>query len=149
MIISGKRIKTVKVKGNSYSRGYEYGEICKKEIKENIRQCIELCRSYRKINKETLFDNADKFIPALKKYDKSLLEEIQGIANGAGVSLKEIVLLNVKSELMNQLWGINSLHEGCSTFSIKTDNGKRTFLAQTWDWIKDASERMIILVEKR
>lgn len=73
---------------------------------------------------------------------------MKGIAEGAGLTLLDIVLLNVRSELMNQLWGINLLHEGCSTFAFKSDDSKKLFIAQTWDWLKFSADRMIIFVEK-
>ncbi len=144
----GIDIQVVQVTGDYFERGKQYGNICQGQIKHNVELCRELCMTNRKINLNELYTNVKKFIPALKRYDNEILLEMKGIAEGAQVKLEDIVLLNVRSELMNKLWGINTIHEGCSTFSIKSKNENKTFVAQTWDWLKMSQDKMIILVEK-
>ena len=137
LLIGDKDIKVIKLYGDYYSRGDRYVELCK-----------NLCISQRGIDEDILYQNVKKFIPAIKKYDKALLLEMQGIADGAGLTLEDIVLLNVRSELMNKLWGIDLIHEGCTTFTIKSADNNKLFMAQTWDWVKESLNRMILIVEK-
>ncbi len=146
--INGKKIKIVQISGDYFSRGLKYGTICKDDIIINIDLCRDLCMAYRKIETSKIYEEVKRFIPTLRKYDKNIFEELTGIAKGAGVNIEDIVLLNLRSEIMNKLWGVNCIHEGCSTFAISSSDENKTFVAQTWDWMNISSNRMIILVEK-
>lgn len=148
MEINGNKINIVQISGDHFSRGVKYGTICKNDIIINIELCKDLCMAYRKIDISKIYEEVKKFIPTLKKYDRNIFDELTGIAQGAEVNIEDIALLNLRSEIMNKLWGINCIHEGCSTFAINLNNENKTFVAQTWDWMNISSNRMIILVEK-
>ena len=55
-----------------------------------------------------------------------LVEEMRGLADGAGVDFEDILTLNVRTEIA---YGMFS--DGCTAFSWKT--GEKSFIAQNWD----------------
>ncbi|KAK1083296.1 hypothetical protein LTR33_003362 [Friedmanniomyces endolithicus] len=61
-----------------------------------------------------------------------------GIAEGAGVSLSDIITINVRTEIT---FGMFS--DGCTALGWKTRDG--SFLAQNWDWMEAQKENLIIL----
>jgi len=50
-----------------------------------------------------------------------------GISEGAGVSLSDIIAINVRTEI-----AFGMFSDGCTALGWKTRDG--SFLAQNWDW---------------
>lgn len=143
-------IPYVYTEGSNEERGYQHGSECAELIKTNINICKDMCCFLRETRWKIILQDVRRFINPIKKYDKGLFEEMEGIAEGAGVSLEEILLLNVRSEVMHPVWMKASITEGCTSFVITptlTKNGK-VFAAQTWDWINLAKECLIVLHSK-
>jgi len=67
------------------------------------------------------------FLPWLEASFPDYVEEMKGIANGAGLDLESIVALNVRTEI-----AYGMLSDGCTALSWKTSDS--SFLAQNWDW---------------
>lgn len=70
---------------------------------------------------------AVKFLPMLQSPQWTpLVNEMQGVADGAGVEFEDILTLNVRTEIA---YGMFS--DGCTALSWK--DGEKSFLAQNWD----------------
>ena len=74
-------------------------------------------------------DIANKFVPYLSKSWPQYLEEMRGIAEGAGVDVPSVLALNVRTEIA---YGMAKDADGCTAFAWKTPDGE-SFLAQNWD----------------
>lgn len=71
---------------------------------------------------------AEEFRESLEKKLPDVYAEMQGIAEGAGLDLLDIVALNCRSEI-----AMGNFSDGCTSLSWKKhDNGR--VLAQNWDW---------------
>jgi isopenicillin-N N-acyltransferase-like protein len=80
-----------------------------------------------------------------------LLEELAGIAEGAGVELAEIVALNCRGEIMYDNWfaHADAPHEvdGCTSFSL-TDSAAgdgHVYAGQNWDWRHAVRDTVVVL----
>lgn len=147
MTAKARQLPFIKVVGDNWERGYSHGVQCSNLIRRNIIICKELCKAMRKSDWQTLLEDAGRFIKPLKKNDWNIYQEFEGIAAGAGVSIEEIVFLNVRTDIHTPSWNKASLTKGCTSLIIgkeKTVNQK-VYAAQTWDWIKEAEEVLIIL----
>ena len=70
---------------------------------------------------------AVKFLPTLQQPAwMPLVEEMRGVAAGAGVDFEDILTLNVRTEIA---YGMFS--DGCTALSWKV--GSKSFIAQNWD----------------
>jgi isopenicillin-N N-acyltransferase-like protein len=70
---------------------------------------------------------AVKFLPTLQQPAwMPLVEEMRGLADGAGVDFRDILALNVRTEIA---YGMFS--DGCTAFSW--EDGEKSFIAQNWD----------------
>lgn len=60
-------------------------------------------------------------------------DEMRGIASGAGVELRDVVLLNARSEVLGDPPG----HCECTSIAVSPGSSAtgRPMLAQTWDWL--------------
>jgi len=54
----------------------------------------------------------------LKRYDRAIWNEIEGIAEGANISTEEIVFLNVRIEMMSPFFSKKYVAEGCTSFYL-------------------------------
>lgn len=70
--------------------------------------------------------NAQKFDQTAKEKWSAYHEEMQGIADGSGTELLDIVALNVRTEINFGLFS-----DGCTALAWKTE--KHAWLAQNWD----------------
>ncbi|XBX10025.1 C45 family autoproteolytic acyltransferase/hydrolase [Enterocloster clostridioformis] len=141
-------IPYIKVTGDNWDRGFSHGRQCSRLIKKNIEVCKRLCCYMRKVNPEILFADVRTFDNAIRKYDPNLYREMEAIAAGADVSTEEIVFLNVRTELSNVFWNkANISKKGCTSIFVGQERTvrRKIYMAQTWDWIEDAKEVIIML----
>ena len=97
--------------GSHKQVGRQHGERKKQEIQ---RTCAEevtrICRTLGK-NEEELLGSLVVFLPFFRNLAPLLLEEIEGIAEGAGISFEHGLLLNVRHDLRPPI------DPGCTTFA--------------------------------
>jgi isopenicillin-N N-acyltransferase-like protein len=86
--------------GSAHQRGQHYGAAAAPLIRHSIASYARLFAYRRGIDWQTSQALALEFLPLLADYCPELLEEMQGIADGAGLHLGEIVALNVRTELL-------------------------------------------------
>jgi isopenicillin-N N-acyltransferase-like protein len=81
---------------------------------------------------------ATQFTPFLTAHFPAYLEEMRGLAAGAGTDLASVLALNVRTEI-----GYGLATDGCTAFGWKSASG--SFLAQNWDWEAEQSANIISL----
>ncbi len=92
-------------------------------------------------------------IPPVEAAFPQYLEEMHGIAEGAGLPFRDIFAMNARTEVMWAATVRQSEAERarfareCSAFALlpsRTDNG-HTVLGQNWDWLAHSSDSLVIL----
>lgn len=143
-----RSLPLISVSGDAYTRGVRHGSQAKGLIQENISYYLHLWKVYSKMDRGLVLDQARRFIPAIEGYDSEIMEEIRGIADGAGVSLEEVVALNSRYEF---IWSKMAVEHGraggCTSIAVAPDatsNG-HTLIGQNWDYKPQLSGRCIIL----
>lgn len=81
---------------------------------------------------------AERFLPMIERGFPAILEEMEGIARGAGLELADILTLNCRSEI-----SLTQASGGCSAFALKRDATQ--WLAQNWDWRSDQLHNVVAL----
>jgi isopenicillin-N N-acyltransferase-like protein len=94
-----------------------------------------------------------KLLPSTEGYNPGIVEEMQGMAKGTGLTFEDILVLNVRSELTYLVTsgGITESPGGCTSLVATpeaTMNG-HVFIGQNWDWKPETREVAILLKEKR
>ena len=105
----------VEVYGSSYEMGYQHGV----EVAGPVRRYIELIEKLTGLPQDVLSRNALAFLPALRAFSPAFLEEVRGLADGAGISFEQALLCQVRGEAA-RVAGIQSyqLDEGCTAFAF-------------------------------
>lgn len=127
-------------KGKSnFEWGLSHGKAFAKEIKELaiIRRALMLNKNPRlEIKLEEL---AMEQFEVTKNFAPHLAEEIRGIAQGAGLTLVDLVILNNYTDFRD----IQLPEEGCSTVHIQTE--ELTLSGQTWDMHRSAKNYLCLI----
>lgn len=125
-------------------RGQAYGEAARERIAKIIAAYHEIFHRTTGETWEQTVDRGAPFIIRAKAFAPDLVEEIQGIADGAGRAFEDIFLLNARSEI---LFNPQVLAQECTTIAALpevTKNGE-TLLAQNWDWYNEVVNCQVIL----
>lgn len=95
-------------------------------------------------------ETVSKFMGPISRDYPRYMDEMKGIADGAKVSIEDIVALNVRSEIAFAMYAESKAKQqpmesdGCTSLAWRVANGK-SFLAQNWDWMQAQQENLIIL----
>lgn len=147
----------VEVSGSPRERGRQYGE----QASERIRLGIDHYSSQignHKPNGNDIAALVRKFEPAIDRFDPTYLEEMRGIAEGAGVAFESIVLLNARTEILKLArrpvadWEtLDEEPDGCTGVVVMPEATKDGSLihAQNWDWKAECAETAVVLKIKR
>lgn len=146
-------VKTIICSGSSYEIGLQHGSAAASEIHANIKTYTAFFQETAGLMWTQAKDRAIvQFVPTLDRLYPEILEEMAGIAEGAGggVTRDDILTLNIRSEiaLTNYSDGCTSLSQ-CDAMAQKkiNDEGKtqEVWLAQNWDWMEELQHGMVIL----
>lgn len=133
----------VEVYGSHYQIGTQIGEQFCESIRESIHHLIQETRETKGLERDTIFHRASLYGSYIDKYAPHLAEEMSGIANGAGVTNEEAVLLQVRFEMAG--WpGVASECTSGALSGACTKSGE-VLLLQNQDTRKRYEGRGIIL----
>ena len=114
----------VKVAGSAYQRGLQHGRACGDLIRRYPEVLLGVLRAEaqwraldtagRDPTRDDLLARALRFLPALEAYAPHLVEEVRGIADGARLSFAEVLLVNVRAEVM----GLTTADAHCTSFAV-------------------------------
>ncbi|RSM09127.1 hypothetical protein CEP52_004294 [Fusarium oligoseptatum] len=122
--------------GSSWDIGFSHGS----QIPQRIRTCIE---NYKILFLETAEADwpesrkrAETYLPSLEKNESDLVEEMKGIAAGAGegVDFLDILTLNLRSEI-----SLTNYSDGCTSLATRSTAGSEVYIGQNWDWVGEAA----------
>ncbi|KAM3430114.1 hypothetical protein MY4824_007872 [Beauveria thailandica] len=124
--------KTIECAGTPYEIGFAHGSGASAEIHDNIVIYDGFFQDGAKINWQEARQRASTYIPLLSAKYPDILEEMRGVADGAGkgLTMEDILTLNARSEL-----GLTNVADGCTCLGQQGPEG-RIFLAQNWDWLQ-------------
>jgi len=100
--------RLVRAEGGHRALGQQHGEQAVEEIKTHV----DYIRRSQQLSRERLQAKALRFQPLFERHCPHLLAEIEGLAEGAGVSLAEALAVNIRGELEKVE------NEGCTTYAM-------------------------------
>ena len=142
--------RIVSVEGSPSEIGFQYGTQAKDLILRNIETYQIQFKRFAKIDWKKVKEDASNWIPIIRDYDEDIMEEIEGIATGAGRTVEEIVALNARYEFaITPLSG--KFYSECTSFAV-TPDAKSTnvmILGQNWDFRSKFKETCVLLKIKQ
>ncbi len=92
-------MRVINASGDPITFGRAYGSQAKDLIQNTTQSYIRLLRVMG-LKKEETSAAIDKFEANLTKHAPNLMQELTGMAEGADVSVRDLILLNARSELI-------------------------------------------------
>lgn len=93
-------------------------------------------------------DEAEKYTKPLQELCPRYLDELRGIADGAGLDFVDVLALNVRTEINFGLFTVNQSApikmDGCTSLSYKSQETGESFLGQNWDWQLEQSPNIFV-----
>ncbi len=132
----------IKLSGSPRERGRTYGEAARERILKVVEEYKVLFDKEAHMAWGDALRMAAAYEEPIRAYRPDLLEEMQGIAEGAGLDFGTVLLLNCRTEVM-----FAQFEDDCSVIGVPPEasaDGK-TYLAQTWDWWSIGQGTTVIL----
>jgi len=124
-------MKFLELSGTPFEIGRQHGEQAKEKIHISLNSYEKLFYEWGKFAWKDAAEQAKQYIDYIDRVDETFLEEIDGIAKGAGVDFSDILILNARSEIA--LTMPNTL-DGCTSVAVLPPFADSAYLAQNWDW---------------
>ncbi|PYI27528.1 acyl-CoA:6-aminopenicillanic-acid-acyltransferase [Aspergillus indologenus CBS 114.80] len=108
--------------------GLQHGKQLLFQIRNQLAVYEAMFQHTSKMSWGEVLELAEEFRATIARSTPDLLAEMQGIADGAGVTLLEIVALNCRSEI-----SFGKFADGCTSLALHR-RGRGRILAQNWDF---------------
>ena len=129
-----EKLRILDLEGTPYEMGKTHGRALQPEIRELVKRwTADLEKTYR-VPIGAFIRNLLKktdFKPAIARWTPDLLEEVRGIADGAGVDFDTMYAY----QLIDEIWAMDAELgvSKCTTIAAGKRNGRPAFIAQTLD----------------
>ncbi|TCR62506.1 C45 family peptidase [Bosea sp. BK604] len=146
----------IEISGPARERGRQYGEQARDRIKRGVDHYATQIHASN-VDWQQIREITARFEPSITAYDADYVEEMRGIAEGAGVEYAAILLLNARTEMLKLAKRrqrgeeIPDDPDGCTglvALPAATKAG-RLIHAQNWDWKIECAETAVVLRIRR
>ena len=156
----------VRVTGTSYERGRQYGAQASARVRLSVQAYQRAFAHFAGWDWATVRREAARFEAPVGKFRPGYLEEMRGIADGAGLDLTDVLAINVRTEVMYSAKARQAPRAApstprkapaeCSAFAyVPTQKPPRApgapgqpgsvLLGQNWDWLLHSAQTLVVL----
>ncbi len=140
----------IRVSGSPTERGRQYGEAARERIlacRDGYEAAFQRAAGWSWGQARTA---AEVFEAPIQAAFPQYLDEMRGIAEGAGIEFGDVLTLNTRTEV---IWAATARQVAgqrmgeCTSFALagsRTTAG-RPLVGQNWDWLAESSERLVVL----
>ena len=121
------RYREIEVSGPPRELGRQIGEAAREETRGFCEIALERVNKTVRISRERAIDVARRSLTFAESYRPDLIEELRGTAEAAGVSLDDLMLLQVRNQFLPEKEG------ACTSLAVQASSSAKSVVAQTWD----------------
>jgi isopenicillin-N N-acyltransferase-like protein len=136
------RYREIEVSGPPRELGQQIGEAAREETRGFCEVALERVNKTVAVSRERAIDVVRRSTEFAEKYRPDLVEELRGTAEAAGVTLDDLMLLQVRNQFTPEKEG------GCTSFSILPQTATTSIVGQTWDNDPVLDEFTIVLTRR-
>jgi isopenicillin-N N-acyltransferase-like protein len=142
----------VVVSGGPHERGVQYGAAARERVARSIAAYRAVFADVAGWSWDEVRAHAEHYRDAIARFEPAYLEEIAGIAEGAGVDEQDVLSINVRTEVMfaakaRAAEATMRLPSECTSWALLPERAadERLLVGQTWDWLRHSVETTIVL----
>jgi isopenicillin-N N-acyltransferase-like protein len=137
------------VAGHPEERGRAYGEQSREAIRDFLQKEVYAPFAGQPATKEQMLSFAAACGNVVRDQCPMIAEEFQGIADGAGITFAEVMLINLHEELYHRTE--LPYHGHCTAVAVgPTGAGnEHTYVGQTWDWMQSVAGKSQVIEWRR
>jgi isopenicillin-N N-acyltransferase like protein len=142
----------VRVEGSALDRGRAYGRQARDRVQRSVAAYRDVFAHYAGWDWATVRREAARFEAPIAAFRPAYLDEIRGIAEGAGLDPGDVLAINVRTEVMfaakaRQATGQLRAPDGCTAFAVVPAPGADgpVLIGQNWDWLPHTSQTVVVL----
>jgi isopenicillin-N N-acyltransferase like protein len=143
----------VRIEGTSYQRGREYGRQAAARVRLSVQAYQQVFAYYAGWDWPAVRREALRFEAPIGEFRPAYLDELRGIADGAGLDLADVLAINVRTEVMYSAKARQAprtqirLPAECSAFAVVPAPGQdgHAIIGQNWDWLLHAAQTLVVL----
>jgi isopenicillin-N N-acyltransferase like protein len=140
----------VRVSGTAVERGRSYGEQAREAVHRSLAAYERVFAHYAGLEWADVRAQAARFAEPIGSACPRAMDEITGIAQGAGVEVEDVLALNVRTETM---FAAKARHASetiaieCTAFVALPDATAdgHVLAGQNWDWLLHSYETVVVL----
>jgi isopenicillin-N N-acyltransferase-like protein len=140
----------IEVSGPPRERGRQYGQQAASRIALGVEHyATQLARS--SCDWPTIRGLVHDYLPKIEAFEPAYVEEMRGIAEGAGLDFEAVVLLNARTEILKLAQRRPPPDDGCTGIVAlpEATQSRRVIHAQNWDWKVECAETAVVLSIRR
>ena len=138
-----KQIPLIEIRGGSpYEMGFQYGKQAKELILSGLAHYKRRFSATNQMSLEEIYRYSMSFLPVVEQTFPDIAMEARGIAQGAGVKIDDIMMLNCRYEISK----FPKTNE-CTTFAVMPQAVKSggTLFGQNWDYCLGILDNVVMI----
>jgi isopenicillin-N N-acyltransferase-like protein len=148
----------IEISGPPRERGRQYGRQAAARIRKGTSHYLTQLKGLS-LGSAGVSALVRDYLPVIEAFEPVYIEEMHGIAEGAGVPFEDVVLLNARTEILKLASRLDARArlaseddpDGCTGVVVlppATRTG-RLIHAQNWDWKQECAETAVVLKVRR
>ena len=136
----------IEVAGGAFDRGRMHGEKARERVGRSLANYARLF-AFNGMPWDEAQRRSAPYRDLIGDFDAALLEEMEGIARGAGRPFSEILALNARTEVMPAQFMAGADAGECTAVAVRpaASASGGTLLAQNWDWVGAQRDALVVL----
>lgn len=144
----------VRVSGSPFERGVSYGKQARERVERSIDGYAAVFLAGAGLEWTAVRELAKRFEDPVGAFGSAYLDELRGIAEGAGVDLLDVLAINVRTEIMYSAKARDAAAlrtAECTSFALVPAPGATSpvIIGQNWDWLVHCFETVVVLESER
>jgi isopenicillin-N N-acyltransferase like protein len=134
------------LKGTPHERGRLHGSLARERVERSVANYAKLF-AFVGMPWDEAQRRSVPYRDLIGAFDASLLEEMEGIAQGAGRPFSEILTLNARTEILPPTFLTGADNGECTAIAVSpaASATSEALLAQNWDWVGSQRDALVVL----
>jgi isopenicillin-N N-acyltransferase-like protein len=155
--MASRTLPLIEISGTPGDRGRQYGEAVRPQLGAALAYYEEAFGRSAGLTWDQVTARAARWQEPVRSYAPHLLAEMQGIADGAGVGLLDVLALNARGEVIydrsfadmadSATVAEEEPAEGCTSFAVygEASGDGHVWAGQNWDWRAGVADTVVML----